>query len=249
MKQGIKEAIIFVSGLGLGAAGMYIGLKKTFELKADIEIAEVKACYEDKLSEIEDNASSIDGELTGPETIVKEKVKALNNKPDITDYTQYFKKRGERLTGVSETLRDAKEAADKEGLSEEEMAEREHPEDDEPYTEEEDRNQTIEYVDHQLNGASRDAIAEDRPPYEIEPSDYELTCANYEKQSLIWYHFDQVLSDEDENEVSDYHRLIGNILEETGFTDNDDDCLYVRNDKIMVDFEITKIYEAFRPTE
>lgn len=249
MNSTVKSIIIFASGAAVGGIGTFLAVKKYYETRSDLEIEEVRRCYEDKLYEIEDNASSVEGDLEGPETIVKEKVRELNNKPDLTDYTSYFKKKGTKIDGVSETLRDAKEAADAEGLSEEELAEMEYPQDDEPYTDEEDRNQTLDYIDHQLNGASRDAIAENRAPYEIGPSDYELTCANYEKQSLIYYHFDQVLADDDENEVSDYRHLIGNILEESGFTDNDDDCLYVRNDKIMVDFEITKLYEAFRPKE
>lgn len=248
MNQNLKNVIIFTLGAASGAAGMYFGVKKYFETKADLEIEQVRQVYEDRVNETEDHKSSIDGELSGPEKIeLKETVNRLNNKPDLTDYTKYFNGNGQKMDGVSEILRDAKEDADKDGLSEEELAEREHPEDDEPYTDEEDRNQTIDAIDYQLNGASRKAIENDKEPYEIDPSDYELTCSNYEKQALLWYQFDEVLADEDEEEVADIHRLIGNVLDTSGFTDNDVDAIYVRNDKTMVDYEITKIYEAFRP--
>ena len=270
MNSNLKGVLIFVSGLGLGAAGMYLGLKKTFELKADTEIAEVKSVYEEKLNEIErENGninSSKDGSLKGPEEIEgdkklshKEIIERLNNKPDILDYTKYFKPGGEKMDGVAEILRDAKEEADKTGLSEDELAQREHdaegvdlaemegPQDDEPYSEEEDRDQTLEYEDYKLNGAMKEAIADDKPPYEIEPSDWELTCGNYEKISLIWYQFDQIVANE-EGETVDEHLLIGDIISETGFDDNDADVLYVRNDKIQADFEITKVYEAYGAT-
>lgn len=248
MNNAVKSILIFMSGAAVGATSMYFGVKKYFEAKADLEITQVRQVYEDRVNEIEPHKSSIDGDIKGPEKIeLKETVNRLNNKPDLTDYTKYFNSNGQKMDGVSEVLRDAKEEADATGLSEEELAEREHPEDDEPYTDEEDRNQTIDAIDYQLNGASREAIENDKEPYEIDPSDYELTCSNYEKQALLWYQFDEVLADEDEEEVADVCRLIGNVLETSGFTDNDVDAIYVRNDKTMVDYEITKIYEAFRP--
>lgn len=248
MNSSIKNILIFMSGAAVGATGMYFGVKKYFETKADLEIAEVKQVYEDRVNEIEYHKSSIEGDLEGPKEIeLKETVNRLNNKPDLTDYTKYFNGNGQKMDGVSEILRDAKEEADATGLSEEELAEMEGPQDDEPYTDEEDRDQTLEFEDHQLNGASKDAIISDKEPYEIEASDYELTCSNYEKQALLWYQFDEILADEDEEEVADTYRLIGNVLDTSGFTDNDVDAIYVRNDKTMVDYEITKIYEAFRP--
>lgn len=248
MNNSVKNILIFIGGAAVGATSMYFGVKRYFEAKADLEISEVRQVYEDKVNEVECHKSSVEGDLKGPDKIeLKETVNRLNNKPDLTDYTKYFSGSGQKMDGVSEILRDAKEEADATGLSEDELAEREGPEDDEPYTDEEDRNQTLDMVDYQLNGASRDALENDKEPYEIDPSDYELTCANYEKQALLWYQFDEVLADEDEEEVADTYRLIGNVLETSGFIDNDVDAIYIRNDKTMVDYEITKIYEAFRP--
>lgn len=239
MNNAVKSIIIFMSGAAVGGLSTYLSVKKYFELKADLEIASVKEAFERRLEDAEDNKSSIDGELEGPKEIeLKETINRLNNKPDLTDYTKYFKEKGETSSlDLKEVIRDAKEEID--------AAELEHPEDDEPYSDEEDREETLNYIDHELNGASREAIAEGKDPYEIDPSDYELTCSNYEKQSLIWYQFDEILTDDDEQEVLDVSRLVGDVLETSGFTDNDVDCLYVRNDKIMVDFEITKLYEAF----
>ena len=239
MNNTLKSVIIFMSGAAVGAVSMYFGVKKCFEVKADLEISSVKKAFEKRLSEVEDNKSSLDGNLEGPKEIeLKETINRLNNKMNLTDYTKYFKEKGENAgLELKEVIRDAKDDIDK--------AELEHPEDDEPYSDEEDRDETLGFIDHELNGASREAIATDKEPYEIDPSDFELTCSNYEKQALVYYQFDEILADEDENEVLDVSRLVGNVLESSGFTDNDVDCLYVRNDKIMVDFEITKLYEAF----
>lgn len=251
MNNTLKSVIIFMSGAAVGTTLTFLGVKKCFETKADIEIDEVRKVYEDKINEELGTKSSEDGEIVGPKEIEGEKplshkeiIERMNNKPDLLDYSKFFKEKGERIDGVSETLRDAKEAADLEGLSEEELAEMESPPEDEPYTDEEDREESLNYIDHQLNGASRDAIADDKPPYEIEASDFELTCDSYEKISLTYYVFDQIVAN-DEEEVVDEAILIGDVIESSGFSSNEDDILFVRNDKIMADFEITKVYEPY----
>ena len=251
MNNVVKNVIIFMSGAAVGATGMYLGVKKYFELKADLEIEDVRKVYEDKINEELGTKSSADGDIEGPKELEgerplthKEIIERMNNKPDLHDYTRYFKEKGERIDGVTEALRDAKEAADLEGLSEEELAEMEHPQDDISYTDEEDREESLNYIDHELNGASRDAIAEDKDPYEIEASDFELTCSSYDKISLTYYMFDQIVANDDE-EVVDEAILIGDVIESSGFSGNEDDILFVRNDKIMADFEITKVYEPY----
>lgn len=253
MNNTLKSVIIFMSGAAVGGLSTYFGVKKYFELKADLEIEDVKKVFEDRLSEIEEHKSSLDGDLTGPEEIetdkkVKSVSEIMNNKMDIKDYTRYFKSKGEKISGVGEVLRDAHEEIEKEMASDGiDMAELEHPEDDEAYSDEEDRQQSLDVIDYELNGASRDAIAEGREPYEIEASDYELTCDHYDKQSLNYYISDDVLVN-DELEIIDdgsIRLLIGDVLLKSGFDSNEDDMIFIRNDKIMCDFEITKIFTAF----
>lgn len=245
MNSTVKELCLFASGVAFGAAGAYFFIKKYFEAKADMEIEAARKAYEDRLVLLEPNKNSKDGELTGPKEIdVKSKVKELNNKPDLLDYTKYFKPSGVKLDSSSELIRDAKKDAIENGLSEEELAEMETPPDDEPYTDAEDRDQTLDYEDYQLNGAHKKAIEDDKPPFEIAPEDFALTCDNYEKTSLIWYVFDDTLANEAE-EIVDRELFVGSVIEDSGFDSNDLDVLYVRNDRLMVDFEITKVYEQF----
>ena len=256
MKSTTKGVLIFFTGCAFGAAGMWFGIKKYYETKADLEVNSVKEAYAEHLAEIDDNKSSLDGELTGPKEIDISMTRShssiadtLNNKPDLKDYTKFFKASGEKLSGVSEVVRDAKEDASKDGLTAEEIAEMEvdpaeleRPEDDEPYSDEEDENETLEFEDHQLNGAKKKAIAEDRGPYTIDAGDYELTCAQYEKMELTYHHYDGELTDED-NDVVNRYQFIGNLLADTGFDENDDDFLYVRNDKLQTDFKIVKQFD------
>lgn len=249
MNRELKGVFIFLTGALVGGLATWAGVKKYYETKADLEVDSVKEAYADKLAEIEDAKSTLNGELEGPKEIDISKTKShssiadtLNNKPDLKDYTKFFKASGEKLSGVSETLRDAKEDADKDGLTEDELAEMECPPDDEPYSDEEDENETLEFEDHQLNGAKKKAIAEDIGPYTIDTSDYELTCAQYEKMELTYHHYDGELTDEDNEEV-DRYAFIGDLISETGFDDNEDDFLYVRNDKLQTDFKIVKQFD------
>ena len=250
MNQSLKEILIFASGATAGAVSMYYCVKKHFEEKANEEIRQAQNVYNQKVYELESHKTSVDGDLTGPKEIdVKEKVKELNNKPDIlTDYTKFFKGSGEKLTGVSETLRDAKEEADKTGLSEEELAERESPTDDEPYDSDRDYEETLMYEDHMLNGDHRQAVDGMRKPFEIEPSDYELTCANYDKIGLNYYVYDDILANEGE-EMVDEDLFAGGVLEESGFKTDDSDVIFVRNDRLTSDFEIKKIFSEFAHDE
>ena len=252
MNKTLRDLIIFTIGAAAGSIGTYLAVKKTYELKADLEIEEVKRVYEEKVNEFEEHKSSISGELEGPSEIEESKVKSIseimNNKMDIKDYTKFFKAKGETISGVGEVLRDAHEEIEKEIAREDvDPSELERPEDDEAYSDEEDRQQTIDYIDYELNGASREANLDGKEPYVIDASDFELTCKQYEKIDLNYYISDDVLVGDDLEIIDDasHLRLIGDILTESGFDSNEDDVLYVRNDKIMCDFEITKIFTAF----
>lgn len=244
MNQNLKNVIIFLSGVAVGAVSTYACVKKYFELKADLEVDSVKSAYEDMAAEFEDAKSSKDGELSGPEEIDEDKgerekptspiAERFNNKPPLKDYAKMFKESDGKELKVREIVRS--EDLDPANL--------EGPEDDEPYTDEEDEDAQMEYDDYKLNGEHKKAIAEDRRPYEVDKSDFELTCSNYEKADLLYYIHEDILCDDSGEEIS---RLdtIGACLETSGFDNDDRDALYVRNDKLMCDYQVTKLYVPY----
>ena len=244
MNSNAIKALYFVTGLAIGSIGTWLGVKKYYELKADLEVESVREAFTEKLSEIEDAKSSLDGEIEGPEEIdepepgvkptVSSLTQRLNNKPPLKDYSKMFKEKGGEKVAVKEIMRE-------ENKEEELAAESEGPQDDMPLTDAEDRDQQLDFEDYELNGEHRKAIAENRAPYIIDKADYELTCANYEKITLLYYISDDVLSDDSGDEISRMD-VIGSTILNSGFTDNDDDVLYVRNDKLMCDYEVTKVY-------
>ena len=254
MKNAITEALIFVVGAAIGSAVTYVAVKSKYEEKADMEIAAIQRAFDDRMARMELHKNSLSGELKGPEEIdVKKEVERLTNKPDILDYTKYFKSSGEKLPG-NELTRDAAADAKEDGLSEEELAQRElsqngidpaemeSPPEDEPYTDEEDREQTLSYEDEVLNGAHKRALEDNKEPYEIDASDFGLTCRNYEKMDLLWYVYDEELTNT-AGEIVDRDLFVGDLIDKSGFDVSRDEVMYVRNDKLMCDFIITKIYE------
>ena len=258
MNQNLKGVLIFLTGAAAGGVSTCFAVKKYYEAKADSEIDQIRTAYTEKLAEIEPSKSSADGELTGPAELPSEEdvknaktkssiVKELNNKPPLTDYTKFFKeKNDEKKLDLKETLRDAKKEAEEDAMYGEDIdpAETERPEDDEPYSDEEDYAEQVDYEGYQLNGDKDRAIADDKEPFEIDRAAYELECNHYDKQELVWYTVDNTLTNE-VGEFVDENLLIGDTLDETGFINDDREALYIRNDRLMVDFTIRKVNAAF----
>lgn len=247
MNQNLKSVLYFLTGAAAGGVGTWLAVKKYYEIKADLEVESVREAYNRKVEKFEPTKSSVDGEIEGPEEIdedVKQGrtkssiVKELNNKPPLTDYTKFFKeKESGKTLDLKETLRDAKSDAE----------EPEEVDDDSMYGEDEE-SVSIEKEDEALNGAHKDA----GPAYVIDISDFELTCSNYDKLTIHYYQPDDLLTNE-EGEIIGWSDIIGEEIEHAmdsvGFSDNEDDCIHVRSDKLMCDFEVQKIFDGFGGNE
>lgn len=244
MNKTLKGVLIFASGVATGATVMYFGVKKYFEVKADLEVESVREAYNRKIGESEPALSSIEGEISGPETIddgerpfakpSRSLDNPLNNKPPLTDYTKYFHKEDSYVNPSDLMI-------------EQDLAESESPEDDEPYSDEEDAEQQMEYETYQINEEHKKAVEDHVPPHVIDASDFELTCTHYDKVSLVYYMSDDVLVDDSGITPEEVNRfeLVDTCLRDSGFDDNDDDVLYVRNDYLQTDYEITKVFTPY----
>lgn len=244
MNKHATNIIFFTSGIVVGAGSMYFGLKKFFELKADKEICEVRAAYDKRMEDIEPKKSSLDGDIIGPNVIedaepgVSETkssiVRELNNKPPLIDYAKMFREKDEHIIS-----RDPSE-----DMIERELAESEFPKDDEEMSDEEDADAQADYETYKLNADHKKAIEENREPFIIGPDDFELTCSHYAKMSLHYYLQDDIVTTDDD-ELINVPDILGDCLETSGFSNNEDDILYVRNDVLMADYEIDKIFSQF----
>ncbi|MBO7449750.1 MAG: hypothetical protein J6U54_05215 [Clostridiales bacterium] len=118
---------------------------------------------------------------------------------------------------------------------EQKMAESEHPEDDEALLSDE------EYAERRIAELNADINKE---PIIIGQDDYE-SSPTYDKEELLYYVEDDILTDEYGTLVDDRHRLLGEAFIKSGFCENSDDIIYIRNGNVSSDYEITKVYGSF----
>lgn len=79
--------------------------------------------------------------------------------------------------------------------------------------------------------------------YIISMEDYK-EVNSYEKKSLNYYTEDEVLTDDEDNVIEDIDGTIGNYAISCLET-YDDEVIYIRNEKISVDYEVVKVHESF----
>jgi hypothetical protein len=94
----------------------------------------------------------------------------------------------------------------------------------------------------ELNLADHRAIREDGVPYRITEAEFaEEHVADHQKLSITWYEGDQVLADDQEQPVPDILGTVGpDLAEAFGYGGDDPRIAYIRNERISVDFEVTR---------
>ena len=79
-----------------------------------------------------------------------------------------------------------------------------------------------------------------RKPFQISFQEFDQEAPHYEKLSLTFYE-DEVLTDEQEEVITDILGTVGpNALFNFGSNPDDPDVVYVRNDRLTADFEVTR---------
>lgn len=126
---------------------------------------------------------------------------------------------------------------------EEKMAQSESPEEDEgEESESEDIEEaTDEEKAEQLMLKHRYNMKHAGEPYIIDESFYFAQDAGYSQQTLTWSAGEMLLRDEDEQVIMDIARYIGyDALEHFGEGSSDPNSVYVRNDRLMTDYEVVR---------
>lgn len=79
-----------------------------------------------------------------------------------------------------------------------------------------------------------------KAPYVISIDDFHNTKNYFDKINLTYYSGDGVLVDDKEELVDDIQNLVGDNLDKFGAQSEDPDVVFVRNEKMTSDFEITR---------
>lgn len=68
----------------------------------------------------------------------------------------------------------------------------------------------------------------------------------YNKISVTWHQADDVFVDDHENPIRNYHDLVGPIGYRTfGGPSEDEHIAYIRNEKMLTDFEISRNFSSY----
>lgn len=82
-----------------------------------------------------------------------------------------------------------------------------------------------------------------KDPYFITEDEYYKDNA-FDKEVLVYYEDDEVLSDSREEMIDDVHHTVGDAIEE--FERSGEEFLYVRNERLGMDFEIQRVEGSYQ---
>lgn len=212
----MKEALIFIGGIGLGAAASALFFKKFFEKKEADDVAKFKAEYKEQyaaeFAKLQETRSRLIQE--------------------VENVNQIGKKIAEERLGIGRK----KQNTDKVNYTE--MYEKADPAESIGPSEEDDDQ---DYIDSkQMND---DAKAEKGIVIISESECGENPCL--EPLEFTFYYDDGVLADDNDEAINDPGYYIGSMIEDSGFDRNDDTQLCVRNYDIGADITITKAWSKY----
>ena len=72
---------------------------------------------------------------------------------------------------------------------------------------------------------------------------------NYESEVLFYYVSNDVLIDEYDDQIDDPSKLVGDLIESSGFKKNIDRHLYVKNSRLCTVYDIQKVFTKWEGTE
>lgn len=215
----LKYVAMFILGGAAGAAGGWIFASKKKEKWCTKQIEEMRAYYEKKAS----------GEVEEEETDFTEVPKEEEKKEPPEEYTAQPMHAEDSLTRGKKTK---KEEVPRHDYTQHYSGGSEVVRDDDY-----DENYSLGRNASEENQALR--------PYQITEMEFGKD-ASYKTMTLNYYMYNGALTIEDEqneeliSDFQDVERLIGDTISEYGFDNNDEDTLYIRNERMGTEYMIMK---------
>lgn len=233
MNSGLKNGIIFTTGLILGCGGGILAtwqyFKKRYQAIADEEIAEMKDYYEE---------------------IINYQNNGCEMANDTAEVNPIDDENGDRSQGVlsdsardeikNKLLRNYEETTNYANIYKEKQAEAENPveEDDEPNPIDELNEAEIATAEHLEHFGE--------PARIISVEEYDALPAHIDTQTLYFYNSDETVVDDNDEEIVDPSTFVGNCLD--GFIDSEESMIFVYNPSIDTAYEIQRVDGAYRAT-
>lgn len=230
--------IIFFSGFvagGITGAGVaFLFLKKKFDKRIDEELEKINSEMSEEdvaYFEGETKVNIEDLDSTPAPTLNDISKKYASPKAEEMDYKNFYSKK--------------EESAD--------PAESEHPEEED---DEENENETDPESIGVITPENENLVAgyqmtkemaysKDKKPKIITGDSFYNEYPHFDKISLQYYFDDDILATEEDEEIDDVERVLGDTLDKYGFRNNDESVIYVRNLSMGTDYEVFKVRAAF----
>lgn len=232
MSNILKGVIIFVAGGAVGATCGIFGTKKYYQKKykkqADEKIASVERYNEKLKAELKKAYKNGAYSETLGYVVDKEpeKEKVEEGKAPETEKIDYWE--------VSNKAHKKKVLEKKM----QEMAEKEHPTEDDIDEKEEIFRESEILRQKELNESMNDS-----DPY-VMTEEEDAVDAISSRETLYYIMEDDMMYDEEDNLVPDYRRLVGDLIQDTGFNENEEDEIIIKNPSLGVIFTVSKVPEG-----
>lgn len=240
------EIVIFCGGLIIGgvagAASCWLLLKKKFDKKLDEEIERLnEEEWNNNLSYFDQEFEFEDPELNNDPSEEKDVGRNYHKiSEDSVDYLEFYKKKNEELKGAIKLA---------------DPADFEHPEEDDSYISDYGDGvdpETVTVVNEEnknlVDGyeiTKETAYSKDKKPKIITGDSYYNEFHHFDKIALQYYFDDDILATEEDEEIDDVERILGDSLDKYGFRNNDESVIYVRNMAMGTDYEVFKVRASF----
>lgn len=247
-KNLIPIAAFFI-GAASGVLGAWYILDKKYSLRADEEIESIKEWARGEVLRYKNRAEQAEAQHEADQESIRSTVNVQESehlvsfaKPSLVDAVR--QSRASRYHNVPQKVRNPEfqmqsphDGAEHIPTREEDPAAYEHPEDDPP--EDDDISETPDWADEEAQesrvsnretGTSNGSSG----PYVISESEFSYGDLPQDKETVNYYDGDDTLIDEDESVMIIEDTIGYEALREF----NEDDIVYVRNERLGVDYEV-----------
>ncbi len=243
-KSYLKLGISFLAGGLVGGAITWLATKSHYKKIADQEIEEARAWYKKKLAETEVTPEEFEEAtgMTSDELIEKRRLAKKNrNKPDIIDYTTYYKNDGKRPsveTSLAE-LEHPKDSDEEDYDPQDDGKEIEDPGDYDPEAEDHEEENYRAGLRMMEEGRENDK----RDPHCIEEEAFYAEDNRFAQESIFYYTVNDTLIDAKDEPMENRELYVGNTLDSPEWDDSG--IMYVRNPRLRIDYEVTRVDAEF----
>jgi len=241
-KSILINAGIFVAGAGIGFGVGYLVSKRKYSAIAEEEIESVRAAYaksatpKPDLTSFRSNYVAPDVmELPVPSADEVIRDNGYSADSDETDADAFFKAHGRPPTTM-ELIQMGQ------GIEPSEFV-RDRADGDDVSVVEGNLFETLNDADPEDLGPGVDELPPRSPdrPYVIPAKEWYLNETNYDQITLTYWADDDVLADDGNRMIHEIDTVVGATnLHRFGFLSEDPDIVYVRNEQLKADYEITK---------